>query len=29
VFNGNRYLGMLTFDRLHAAMRRSLPGDDA
>jgi hypothetical protein len=29
VFNGNRYLGMLTFDRLHAAMRRSLPGDSA
>jgi osmoprotectant transport system ATP-binding protein len=29
VFNGNRYLGMLTFERLHAAMRRSLPGDDA
>jgi osmoprotectant transport system ATP-binding protein len=29
VFNGNRYLGMLTFERLHAAMRRSLPGDSA
>jgi hypothetical protein len=29
VFNGNRYLGMLTFERLHAAMRRSLPGDGA
>jgi osmoprotectant transport system ATP-binding protein len=28
VFNGNRYLGMLTFERLHAAMRRSLPGDE-
>ena len=28
VFNGNRYLGVLTFERLHAAMRRSLPGDD-
>jgi osmoprotectant transport system ATP-binding protein len=27
VFNGNRYLGLLTFERLHAAMRRSLPGD--
>jgi osmoprotectant transport system ATP-binding protein len=29
VFNGNRYLGVLTFDRLHAAMRRSLPEDGA
>jgi osmoprotectant transport system ATP-binding protein len=27
VFNGNRYLGVLTFDNLHAAMRRSLPPD--
>jgi osmoprotectant transport system ATP-binding protein len=27
VFNGNRYLGVLTFDRLHAAMRRSLPAE--
>jgi osmoprotectant transport system ATP-binding protein len=25
VFNGNNYLGLLTFDRLHEAMRRSLP----
>jgi osmoprotectant transport system ATP-binding protein len=25
VFNGNDYLGLLTFDHLHAAMRRSLP----
>jgi osmoprotectant transport system ATP-binding protein len=25
VFNGNRYLGLLTFDNLHAAMRRSVP----
>ena len=28
VFNGNQYLGVLTFDRLHGAMRRSLPEDD-
>src|ERR1700728_1162540 len=28
VFNGNRYLGMLTFERLHAAMRRSRPGHE-
>jgi osmoprotectant transport system ATP-binding protein len=25
VFNGNDYLGLLTFDNLHVAMRRSLP----
>ena len=25
VFNGNTYLGLLTFEQLHAAMRRSLP----
>ncbi|HEY3842032.1 MAG TPA: ATP-binding cassette domain-containing protein [Acidimicrobiales bacterium] len=29
VFNGNRYLGVLTFDNLHVAMRRSLPVDPA
>ncbi len=28
VFNGDQYLGLLTFDRLHAAMRRSLPPDE-
>jgi osmoprotectant transport system ATP-binding protein len=27
VFNGDQYLGLLTFDTLHAAMRRSLPPD--
>jgi osmoprotectant transport system ATP-binding protein len=27
VFNGDQYLGLLTFDNLHAAMRRSLPPD--
>ncbi|HWE66590.1 MAG TPA: ABC transporter ATP-binding protein [Acidimicrobiales bacterium] len=27
VFNGNRYLGVLTFENLHVAMRRSLPDE--
>jgi len=27
VFNGNDYLGLLTFENVHAAMRRSLPED--
>jgi osmoprotectant transport system ATP-binding protein len=27
VFNGNDYLGLLTFENLHVAMRRSLPGE--
>jgi CBS-domain-containing membrane protein len=25
VFNGHNYLGLLTLDNLHAAMRRSMP----